>query len=223
MHWPILILSFLVLSSCGKSNSNAGMPKDYGARKPITNEVVPLKKYFLANLTAVNPTVTGDLSGRFTVTQTSEIFQGKMSLSTPIWHQDSIHTGSRCPTIADDTNGDMVIDATEANAVVGSVLVSLNDRARLTYFKGTYDLAGKVVLLKSSTEALACGVLKEVSSLPSDTDYEPRPTPTPTPDPEPRPTPDTDSDDSEEEDDDEDDTWADRWNDWWRCRLGGCD
>lgn len=41
-------------------------------------------------------------------------------------HAQHIHTGSRCPTPADDTNGDGVVDATEASAVYGGVLLALD-------------------------------------------------------------------------------------------------
>lgn len=41
-------------------------------------------------------------------------------------HAQHIHTGTRCPTLADDTNGDGVIDATEATSVYGPVLIPLD-------------------------------------------------------------------------------------------------
>lgn len=41
-------------------------------------------------------------------------------------HAQHIHTGTRCPTPEDDTNGDGVVDATEASAVYGGVLLALD-------------------------------------------------------------------------------------------------
>lgn len=221
MHRLILIFSFLIFTSCGKSNSNAGMPRDFKPQSHAPmNEVTPQKKYLLASLVAINPEVTGNISGRLTVEQTGFSHKAKLGLSTASWHQDSIHIGSRCPTKADDVNGDMIIDSSEAQAVVGNKLISLSDNSRITTFTGNLELNGKVVLISSATEAMACGVMRVVSSLPAETDYEPVPRPEPRPTPEPTPTPDTDGDSGN---DDDDDSWADRWNDWWRCRLGGCD
>lgn len=226
MHLPILVLSLLTLLSCGKSDSNAGMPRDFNPhRRAPVNEVNPLKKYMLANLVAINPEWSGNVSGRLTIEQNGFTYKSKLKLSTSVWHKDGIHAGSRCPTKADDVNGDMIIDHNEAKAVVGSQLIPLSDRSRTTSFSGNFELTGKVILINSSTEALACGVLRVVSKLPAETDYEPQPRPEPRPDPtpEPRPTPDPETDEEPENEDDEDEDWTDRWNDWWRCRLGGCD
>ena len=225
MHRLILLLSFLILSSCGKSNSNAGMPRDFNPQGPApVNEVTPRKKFFLTNLVSINPEVTGNISGRLTVEQTGFSFKSKLSISTAAWHQDSIYIGSRCPTKADDVNGDLVIDINEAKGVVGDEIITLSRSSRITHFSGNFDLDGKVLLINSSTESMACGVIRVVSSLPTDTDYEPvpRPNPRPTPEPNPTPTPEPDTDDDSDDEEDED-SWTDRWNDWWRCRLGGCD
>lgn len=43
-----------------------------------------------------------------------------------VTHRQSLHAGSRCPTAADDTNGDSFIDYNEAMAVVGEVLMPLD-------------------------------------------------------------------------------------------------
>lgn len=223
MHWLILLLSFLILSSCGKSNSNAGMPRDFNPHSPapVNNEVTPRKKFFLANLAAINPEITGNISGRLTVEQTGFTFKSKLSISTAAWHQDSIYIGARCPSKADDVNGDLVVDVNEAKGVVGNEIITLSRSSRITHFSGNLDLEGKVLLVNSSTEAMACGVIRVVSSLPAETDYEPVPRPEPRPTPEPTPTPGPDTDEDTEEEDE--DSWTDRWNDWWRCRLGGCD
>lgn len=221
MHWPILILSLLFVTSCGKSNSNAGMPRLKAPKAPVSSEVTPLKKFYLTNLSEINPALTGQLSGLFSVEQTGLSYVSKIGISTDGWHQDSIHEGSRCPTLSDDTNGDQVIDTAEAMAVVGREMVSLNDRSFTTSFSGNYDFNGKVILLNSATEAMACGVLRIVSNLPNDRDYYRRPTPRPRPTPNPETEPDPNETDSDDDNDD-DDSWADRFNHWWRCRFGGC-
>lgn len=50
----------------------------------------------------------------------------RMGAAKPGTHAQHIHTGTRCPTPADDTNGDGVVDATEASAVYGGVLLALD-------------------------------------------------------------------------------------------------
>lgn len=221
MHWPVLFLSLLILVSCGKSNSNAGFPDgwdDVSPQAPATNEVTPQKNYYLARMVAINPETTGNVRGQLSLEQTGFTYKSRVSLSTATWHRDSIHMGTRCPTKADDINGDMIIDEAEANAVVGQKIVSLNSDSRMTNFTGNFAFNGKVVLITSSTEAMACGILRTVSSLPAEPNYEPEPRPEPLPEPRPEPQPEP-----EREDDEEEDSWTDRWNDWWRCRLGGCD
>lgn len=216
----------MILVSCGKSNSNAGFPDgwdDVSPQAPATNEVTPQKKYYLARLNAINPEVTGNVRGQVALTQNGFTYTARTSLSTSTWHQDSIHIGSRCPTKADDVNGDMIIDESEATAIAGQKIVSLGTSSRVTNFTGNFDFKGKVFLINSSTEAMACGVIAAVSHLPAEPSYDPQPRPEPRPEPEPEPEPQPEPEEDSEEDDEEEDSWTDRWNDWWRCRLGGCD
>lgn len=50
----------------------------------------------------------------------------RMGLAKTGTHAQHIHAGTRCPTADDDTNGDGVVDATEASAVYGGVLLALD-------------------------------------------------------------------------------------------------
>jgi len=42
------------------------------------------------------------------------------------WHMQYIYEGNRCPTEADDLNGDGILDITEAEAVLGKILIPLD-------------------------------------------------------------------------------------------------
>lgn len=44
----------------------------------------------------------------------------------PVTHRQTLHLGTRCPTLADDTNGDGFIDYDEAGRVVGPALMPLD-------------------------------------------------------------------------------------------------
>jgi hypothetical protein len=44
-----------------------------------------------------------------------------------VTHRQSVHLGSRCPNMSDDRNGDGFVDYQEALAVVGSVLLPLDN------------------------------------------------------------------------------------------------
>ena len=45
----------------------------------------------------------------------------------PVVHRQALYSGSRCPTMDDDTNGDRTVDYDEALSVVGSVQIALDD------------------------------------------------------------------------------------------------
>lgn len=46
------------------------------------------------------------------------------------WHQQDIHEGTRCPTLADDTNADGVIDYQEGESVYGKILIPLDSNIK---------------------------------------------------------------------------------------------
>lgn len=117
--------------------------------------------------------------------------------------------------------------------------------------KKGFDIEGRVVVIQGTSEhvyfpetvassdgraphqtlPIACGIFKQVTKIPNESDIddeptrpeiEPRPIPnppasTPTPDPTPDVDPEPDSPE-DDEDGDEDDEWYDRVRDWWRDR-----
>ena len=50
----------------------------------------------------------------------------------PVVHQQFIHISVRCPTLADDTNGDGVVDQVETQQVIGPGVFALDQNAQST-------------------------------------------------------------------------------------------
>ncbi|WP_408095861.1 hypothetical protein ACJVC5_12530 [Peredibacter sp. HCB2-198] len=126
VYLPLLPLAFLALvSSCGKSNSDAGIPLDsVGIRS-----IAATSGFFMANLTTLNPEINGTVPGTAVIIREGEKFQVFVKASpggAGVWHQQNVHVGSRCPTKADDKNGDGIIDIEEGQKVWGNVLIPLD-------------------------------------------------------------------------------------------------
>lgn len=84
---------------------------------------------YVADFITLNPHVNGDIPGSAVVLREENTLKMfiRFSLGSPSTaHFQNIYTGNRCPTIADDTNGDGFIDIQEALAVVGKVIVPLD-------------------------------------------------------------------------------------------------
>ena len=126
-YLPLLPLAFLAfVSSCGKSNSDAGIPLDSIGVRPLAGSASGL---FMANLTTLNPGVNGTVPGTAVIIREGEKFQVFVKASpggAGVWHQQNVHVGSRCPTAADDKNGDGLIDIEEGQQVWGNVLIPLD-------------------------------------------------------------------------------------------------
>lgn len=125
MQVMILILFLIILSSCGKSNSNAGLP--YEAITPPLTPLAISGKY-RAQMKALNPQITTRLKGPAILEQKDDDFHAEVRItgSSPfILQQQNIHQGS-CPSQSDDVNGDGFIDIEEARKVLGPVLIPLD-------------------------------------------------------------------------------------------------
>jgi hypothetical protein len=109
-----LLMSFI---SCGDSSSNNS------SRQEETNEGV-----FKAVLNPENPSVSA-ASGNAEISLIGDDFNVNVTMlsSLSTTHAQHIHTGSRCPTAADDTNGDGFVDSVEASVVYGEVILPLDD------------------------------------------------------------------------------------------------
>ncbi len=117
-------------SSSGARN-RGGAPGTPGTR--VNEEAVTdgsnIQGSYKAVFSTLNPQVNGTVPGSLTILRKEEklyfylrLFAGKPQT----WHPQNIYLGSRCPTAADDTNGDGYIDINEGNKVWGNVLVPLD-------------------------------------------------------------------------------------------------
>lgn len=126
MKTNILLLAVLVsIVSCGKGGSGGG------SNGYIQAEMVPLEDgtYHTA-LRPVNPKSAGYLPyGTSTIKVNGDEISASVTLddASTVEHEQNIHMGSRCPDASDDKNGDGFVDYEEAMAVVGSVILPLDN------------------------------------------------------------------------------------------------
>lgn len=125
MKTNLLILSFLIfISSCGKDGGS-------GSNSFLQAEMVPLTDgTYQTALRPMNPKSAGYLPyGTSTIRVDGDEISASVSLddATQVEHEQNIHMGSRCPEASDDQNGDGFIDYQEAMAVVGPVLLPLDN------------------------------------------------------------------------------------------------
>lgn len=173
----LLLLS--VLSSCGKSNSNAGLPLE-GLRPLPINEAV-ITDFYLAKLFTINPNVDGIIPSSATIErQGNKLFAHvRIMTGTPnLWPKQYIYEGNRCPDGSDDISGDGLIDKEEANNALGQVLISLTAdlNAQRAPDQGI-ELEGKAVViygeLANSNLPIACGIFQRVTTIPDEQEYSP--------------------------------------------------
>jgi hypothetical protein len=123
----LLLLICFIITSCGKSDSNAGMPLIEPKVLPVDGSNI--EGLYMARFTTLNPHVNGTLPGSATLHRQEDKFYAYVRLfggAPNAWHQQYIHEGSRCPNAGDDLNADGYIDVTESNKVVGRVLIPLD-------------------------------------------------------------------------------------------------
>lgn len=123
------ICALVVLASliaCGKDGGgSSGGGKKFSDRQ---YEVAAPGSYY-AVLRPVNFHSNGFIpygSAMFTVKDDSLQVNITMDDDQAVTHRLNLHMGTRCPTMADDTNADGFVDYNEAMAVVGKVLMPLD-------------------------------------------------------------------------------------------------
>ncbi len=125
MRYLTLFLLLPLSFSCGK--------KDTG-RMPTEEEVLYIdgsnvQGVYQTTLAPVNLNTTMGNIGSAGVHRSSDIFKAFVKLylgERGITHRQSIHRGSRCPTLRDDINGDGYVDIREAMFVVGNIIIPLD-------------------------------------------------------------------------------------------------
>lgn len=122
-HQLIALTCIVAIVSCGRSGDGA---KSESSANLVSGE---LPGKYKAQLRPMNTQANGFLpSGAAEIIASEEELQVKTYLDddTKVMHIQDIHEGTRCPTLADDTNGDGFIDIVEANNVVGATVVALD-------------------------------------------------------------------------------------------------
>jgi hypothetical protein len=120
----IPIISLAVMS-CGKqsSNNNQSTVASFEEDQPIEGE-------YKAFLRPLNTSVSGYIpSGAAEFKINDEKFNVKTYLDddSPIGHIQHVYAGDKCPTLADDLNGDGLIDIQEAMRITGKSLIPLDN------------------------------------------------------------------------------------------------
>lgn len=132
----IPILATLLFVSCGKKSDDKTSSFQQSENNDVQQEeiVFPsdgsnIEGNYIARFTTLNPHVNGTVPGSVIFSRDKDrvFFYLRLFAGYPkAWHQQKIYEGSRCPTIADDANGDGFIDIVEAEAVLGKVLIPLD-------------------------------------------------------------------------------------------------
>lgn len=128
------ICSTLLLIACGKAD------KSFSDQDRIVNDAEEaaaraaqdgsnIQGTYKAVFTTLNGQVNGNVPGAVMLRRIDNNLNIylRFSLGKPsVGHFQNIHVGTRCPTLADDTNGDGYIDINEALAVVGPIIIPLD-------------------------------------------------------------------------------------------------
>lgn len=117
------IITLVLLASCG-----GGGGKSTSSRGPAVQEQTAEGSY-RAILRPYNNSLSGFLpTGMAEIKIAGDTVSVKTFLDDDarVSHLQSIHTGTRCPDISDDKNGDGIVDIRESYAVTGNVLIPLD-------------------------------------------------------------------------------------------------
>jgi hypothetical protein len=137
-----LFALFGLLSSCGGGGGGSSgegvssqapttsiLPQNEETSETADGHGEEIDGHYLANFTTLNGQINGTIPGSVTFFKNEDKLQIYLRLfagQPQAWHQQKIYTGNRCPTMTDDLNGDGVIDITEAEAVLGNIIVPLD-------------------------------------------------------------------------------------------------
>lgn len=124
----IMLIAVSVLVSCG---SDSGGGSGSGPHEVIEHQMTKAEPgTYYAVLRPVNFNANGFIpygSATFTLNGDQLQVNTTMDDDQAVPHRQSLHIGSRCPKESDDRNGDGFVDYDEAMAVVGPVLMPLDN------------------------------------------------------------------------------------------------
>lgn len=125
----LAVLSLAV--SCGGGSGSNGSSSTGGR---LAEEAAPvdgsnIDGHYQAKFITLNGHVNGTVPGTANFLRKEDKLYAYVRLFAgypKAWHQQFVYTGSRCPTMNDDTNLDGFIDIAEAEAVVGKILIPMD-------------------------------------------------------------------------------------------------
>ena len=146
-----MITALMILSSCGKDN-------DDSSTQDVTmfeEQEKPMEEgEYVAFLRTVNSSVNGYIPfGRAELSLKEDELKVVTYLDDDqrVMHMQRIHTGTRCPTLADDINNDGYIDIIEAEKALGEVILPLdNDLSSREAGEGKYPIGSSFTYTRSA-------------------------------------------------------------------------
>lgn len=136
----LLVLTLVLLTACGKNGGGNGSGAQQESLEPVSEGT------YRAILRPLNYQAAGFIpSGTATFRVKGDQFEAVTLIddAAPVAHRQAIYMGTRCPTVADDRNGDGFVDYQEALVSVGQVLIPLDndldsqDAGANNYMKGS--------------------------------------------------------------------------------------
>lgn len=121
-----LIVSSGILIGCSKGGGS-GTKVEGEKAEPLETEMFGT---YQAYLSPVNKKVSGHLNGTVALVREKEDLTIEVRFSggpLSVLHTQSIHVGDRCPTDADDLNGDGFVDGEEGALVYKEIIIPLDD------------------------------------------------------------------------------------------------
>lgn len=160
---PLILLSASLLISCGKDDKSSS--SHIGVTRTPALEEQAAEGSYRAILRPFNNHLSGFLpTGVAEIKITGDSVQVKTLLDDDarVVHMQSIHQGTTCPTILNDTNNDGLIDVVEAQAASGKVFIPLDgnlnseeEGAGLYPFGGDFTYIENASLSKFESDARA--------------------------------------------------------------------
>lgn len=141
----IFILSIVLIISCGKS------PEEK-SHDDVENDA-NIDGTYSAILFPVNEKISGNVHGDVKISKYSDDFKVYVDLKkAPRGRfRQHLHTGTACPKMNQDLNGDGIIDAYEAREHTGSIIVPLDGDLSAQGSGSSYTLQGNYRYTKSTS------------------------------------------------------------------------
>lgn len=144
-----IFVSLTFLAACGKSGGSSSS-SSIGTKL----QEQQAEGFYRAILRPYNNSLSGFLPTGFAEIKVSgDTVQVKTLLDDDarVPHIQSIQMGTRCPTLADDTNGDGLIDIEESYKASGEVFIPLDNDLAVMDGNGTYPIGGSFTYNRSSS------------------------------------------------------------------------